>query len=534
MKKTIISLAAVLLASAPAMAGGLLTNINQNAAYLRNFAQEGQITLTSLYANPAGNAFLSPGWHFSLNSQTAIQERNIDTRFGNATTPMFSLNSSNPNDTHKFKGTALAPVIPSFTVSHNWDRWSLSAHFALVGGGGKCTFDDGLGSFEAKYASQLVPGLPMVAAGVNQAILPMMGNVQAGVQNNVAAQISAGMQANGMDAATADAKAAALAGMGTYNATPASRATGYDLNAHMKGRSYYFGLQVGSSYKITDNVSAYMGVRAVYATCNYNGYVQDIKANYVAAADYTYDVPAIPGAFGGTQGSGSMDLQEGSQTLNDNELTLDCDQTGFGLSPIVGLDWKINDKWNVALKYEAAARLSLKNKTDMNNVAKAQAEDPESPLHAYQDGKKVRSDIPAILAIGAEYSPIENVRIDASFKTYFEKSAADRGKMDDLGNTLEACLGAEYDVNKLITISASWQSTNYNMKDPYMNDLSFNLSSNSLGLGVRIHPSKVFNIDLGYMHTFYKDRSVTTLDGLKHDKYSRKNQVFGIGFNFAI
>lgn len=528
MKKNIIlSTALMAMCAMNVQAGGLLTNSNQNAAFLRNFAQEGQITLTSLYANPAGNAFLCEGWHVSLNSQTAYQERSIETNF-----PLFQLNNDDPNATHTFIGKAKAPVIPSFTVSHNWDRWSLSAHFALVGGGGKCEFDKGLGSFEALYANTMNSMVPGV---VNATINPMMPMVQANVQQTVAGQISGALQGAGMPAASADATAASLAASGTYTATPASKLTGYDMNAYMKGNSYYFGLQVGASYKISDNVSAYLGVRGIYATCNYNGYVQDIHANYVAAADYTYNVPANPGAgFPGVAGTGTSVLSTGSESLSDNELTLNCDQTGFGLAPIVGLDWMINKHWNVAIKYEAAARLSLKNKTEMNDFAKAQAADPTSALNAYQDGKKVRSDVPAILAIGAEYSPIEKVRIDASFKTYFEKSAADRDKMDDLGNTLEACLGVEYDAHKLITLSASWQSTNYNMKDAYFNDLSFNLSSNSLGVGVRLHPSKLFNIDLGYMHTFYQERNVSSLGGLKNDKYNRKNKVFGIGFNFAI
>lgn len=509
-KKNILAVALLSLSSISAMAGGLLTNTNQNAAYLRNFAQEGQITLTSLYANPAGNAFLSKGWHVSINSQSAFQERNIETTF-----PLFKMNNANPDATHKFKGTAVAPVIPSFTLSHNWDRWSLNAHFGLIGGGGKCEFDKGLGSFEALYAGSIVPQLPMVAAGVNQAIAGQMPNVVAGVKQTLIQ--------NGVPEA--------LIGPDAITATPNSRATGYGLNAYMKGRSYYFGLQVGASYKITNNVSAYMGIRGVYATCNYNGYVQDIKANYVAAADYSYNIPAIPGAFPGLSDSGTMDLQAGSQSLEGNELSLNCDQTGFGIAPIFGLDWKVNDKWNLAIKYEAAARMTLKNSTQMNDFAKAQAAEESSALHEYQDGAKQRGDIPAILAVGVEYSPINTVRVDASFKTYFEKSAVDHRKMDQLGNTLEACLGVEYDVHKFITLSASWQSTNYNMKDAYMNDLSFNLSSNSLGVGVRLHPAKLFNIDLGYMHTFYKDITVADAKAGKTDTYSRKNNVIGLGVN---
>ena len=60
LKKTIFSLMAFAAVS-NAFAGGLLTNTNQNAAFVRNFAQEGKIDLTSIYANPAGGAFLRAG-----------------------------------------------------------------------------------------------------------------------------------------------------------------------------------------------------------------------------------------------------------------------------------------------------------------------------------------------------------------------------------------------------------------------------------------------------------------------------------------
>jgi hypothetical protein len=41
------------------------------------------------------------------------------------------------------------------------------------------------------------------------------------------------------------------------------------------------------------------------------------------------------------------------------------------------------------------------------------------------------------------------------------------------------------------------------------------------------------NIDLGYMHTFYKDRTVTTAATQMTNLYSRTNDVVGIGLNFA-
>ena len=39
---------------------------------------------------------------------------------------------------------------------------------------------------------------------------------------------------------------------------------GYDYDSYLKGRQYYFGLQLGSAYKITDNLSLYAGVRLTF------------------------------------------------------------------------------------------------------------------------------------------------------------------------------------------------------------------------------------------------------------------------------
>lgn len=445
MKKTALILMAFAAVS-NAFAGGLLTNTNQNAAFVRNFAQEGKIDITSIYANPAGGAFLENGWHLSLNNQSAFQRRNIETTF-----PLFQLNEENRNQTHKFVGKATAPAIPSFTVSYNKDKWSLSAHFAISGGGGKCEFDKGLGSFEAAYAGVLYQMAP--------SLLP-----------------------------------------------PGVQFQGYTLNSYMKGKSYHFGLQLGGTYKFTDNIAGFVGVRGLYATANYNGAVNPIASTNV-----------------------------GKVPLNNYGIDLNCDQTGLGVAVILGVDWKINDKWNVSAKYETPTRLNLKNKSEIIVVEDLVKEKASSILSQFEDGKKVREDVPAMLALGAQYSPIEKVRLNAAYHQFFDKVSTKFLNKEELidHNTHEFILGAEWDICKLITISGSWETTRYGMNDEFMNDLSFNLSNNMVGGGVRINATDRLSIDLGYMCTFYNDREVTTQTaaGPKTDVYSRKNHTFGVGFN---
>ena len=195
-------------------AGGLLTNTNQNVAFLRNPARDGAIGIDGVYSNPAGVAFLPDGLHLSLNFQSAYQTREITSVFG-----PFAYGAGNRGESSKlFKGDAKAPVVPSLQAAYNRGRWSYSFNFAIGGGGGKCAFEDGLGSFESQAA-----------------LLPLLGK-----------------------------------DMGINS---------YSLDSYMRGRQYYYGFQIGAAYKITDNLSAFVGGRLVYATTNYYGYVKNISVN---------------------------------------------------------------------------------------------------------------------------------------------------------------------------------------------------------------------------------------------------------------
>ena len=468
-KKLVLSFVFTAFGAATMMAGGLLTNTNQSASFLRQISQDATIDITSNIHNPAGAAFLSNGFHLSLNLQNAKQTREVDTTF-----PLFAYNFNNNKPTHFYKGDAYAPVIPSFQFAYVKDKWSVSANFALNGGGGKCEYDEGLGTFEALYAAQIYSS---VAAALGQ--------------TNAA-----------------------------YGSTLAFG--GYDINAYMKGRQYYFGFAVGGTYKITNNLAGYVGLRGVYATCNYNGWVEDAKAKIVAGSS-PVDAAII-----------STVQQQVDGQLAQAALSLNCDQKGIGVTPIIGIDWKINEHWNVAAKYEFKTRLRLKNKTEMNDYT-AQVAQSNATLGQFADGKKVASDVPAFFAVGAQYSPISKLRINAGYHFYDDCHATAYGDKHELidGGTWEITGGAEYDICKLVTISAGWQTTNYDLSDAYMNDLSFTTSSNSVGGGVRLNVSQRTSIDLGYMQTFYSTRDVTTATqaGEKKDSYTRTNRVLGIGFN---
>ncbi len=441
-------------------AGGLLTNTNQSASFIRNLSRDAVIDIDGVYANPAGVNFMYKGFHFGLSLQNAKQKRDITTSF-----PTLAKNVAHPgNDTFKYHGKALAPVIPSFHLAYVWDKWTVSGGFGLTGGGGKCEFVNGLGSFEVPYSA-------------------LIGQT--------------------------------MAGMGLTTG-------GYSLDSWMKGRQYYFGMQIGAGYKVHDNVSVYIGLRAVYATCNYQGYVRDIKL-YRNAADQSTQIPDAA-------------LETMGINLANYDITLNTDQSDLGWTPILGIDWKINKHWNVAAKYEFETHMNLKNKTKELSAAARNV----ATLDRFNDEKTnyIVEDIPSILTLGAQYSPVEKVRLSAGWHFYFDRESEkyNHEEKNIKKGTMELSAGAEWDVTKQLTVSAGWQTTRYRLGDKYMQDLSFNNTNNMIGVGVRIHATERCSFDVGYMHTFYQAHDVTTPDyqgtgAAKTDHYIRSNRVIAAGVN---
>ena len=458
MKKFLLIGAAALMVSNSTFAGGILTNTNQNAAYLRNPARDAVIAIDGVYSNPAGIAFLPKGFHLSVSWQAAWQKRQID-----ANGQMLMLNGGNADK--YFEGVAKAPVIPSFQAAYVInDKWSVSAQFAVGGGGGKCEFDNSLPMFEELVYSALAQG---VAAN---------------------AQLPAG------------------AGVSKYA-----------MNQNLVGKQYFYGFQLGATYRLADNFSVFGGLRGVLANCAYEGAISGI------AGDVTFKHPA----------TGEYVTMSSAATSDD--LVLDCSQSGFGITPIIGLDWNLG-KLNLAAKYEFRTKINLENESNNSaNLAAMAAKVPE--VAVYADGKKVRSDIPALLTLGAQYQITDAVRAMAGFHYYWDKDAktglpeANKYAITHGDNTWEALLGIEWDVNDKIMLSCGGQRTQYGFDDADMSDVSFNVPNYGLCVGGAYKFSEKMKLNVGYMHSFYEDHEVKNATSGVTRNYTRKNDVVGVSLD---
>ena len=470
MKKFLLIGATALMVSNSTFAGGILTNTNQNATFLRNPARNAAIAIDGVYSNPAGIAFLPEGFHLSVSWQAAFQKRQMDVN-----NKLFQMNANNQSADRFFEGETNAPVIPSFQAAYVInDKWSVSAQFAVGGGGGSCEFAEGLPMFE-----ELIGGIVAKNGG-----------------------------------------------------------NSYALNQNLTGEQYFYAFQLGATYKLADNFSVFGGARGVLANCNYTGAIANIKANGMNAAEYSALAQQAAAAAQQYAAAGmtaeaaqyqAAAVQAGTVAALIGDYKLDCAQSGFGITPIIGVDWNLG-KLNLAAKYEFRTKIELENESkNSDNLAMLATSVPA--VAVYADGAKVRSDIPALLTLGAQYEIADNFRAMAGGVYYWDKDA--KGTPIKKGdNTWEANFGLEWDVTDKIMLSCGGQRTQFGFDDADMSDTNFFTGCSSLAIGGAYKFSEKMKLNVGYMHSFYDTHKFTNANGTACS-YTRKNDAVGVSLDIA-
>lgn len=414
------------------------------------------------------------------------------TRTITSTNPAFALGKkNNGKSTKEFEGVADAPIIPSLQGAYNKGNWSLQFNLSVPGGGGACEFADGLGSFES-----------------------VVGNI-----------------------------AAMLQPLG---------AQGYDMESYMKGRQYYFGVQLGAAYKIYPNLSVYGGLRLLYGDATYKAKINNImvktEGGYVGFADYLQysattinnNLDLVNAGIAKYQAAGmeapaeliaqQVQLEKTKESLSQLQKYADgvnllCNQDGVGIAPIIGVHYKVSN-FNFAAKYEFKTQIRMKNESTVNEASEIAA------VNKFRDGEKVNEDSPALLTIGAQWKPIDVVSLNLGWHHYFDKDANWYNNTQDLlrHNTNEFLAGVEWDITPKLNVSCGGQLTRYGMDDAYMNDMSFVVNSYSIGLGFSYKVKENITLSAAYFQTNYGTykRDNYPAEGIS-DHFTRTNRVLGVG-----
>ena len=380
------------------------------------------------------------------------------------------------NSTRNYEGKASAPVIPSFHGVWKTGKWAVSGAFSITGGGGKASFDR---------------GLPMFDAGA--------------------------------------------IGMVTKESMGLLKPSMYNINSAMEGRQYIFGAQLGLSRKINDHIAVYVGARMNYFTGGYKGFLNISLKDGVADKLVQGGMPLEQAQQVVSQKAGEM-----MKKLDDSKIDLDCDQTGWGLTPILGVDVKFG-KLNLAAKYEFKANMNIENDTRTLNYPQG----AEPFMAPFKDGVNTPSDIPAFFSVAAGYEFLPCLRASVEYHFFDDKHAGMAGGKENYlkHGTHEYLAGVEWDIDKFMTVSGGFQKTNYGLSDEFQGDTSFSCDSYSLGFGARLNLTKALSVDVAYFWSKYSDYTKKQprkdmlasmklpVDG-DQDVYSRTNKVFGVSVNY--
>jgi len=359
----------------------------------------------------------------------------------------------------KYNGEASAPIVPAIFASYKQDRWAVSTMIGIVGSGGFVQYDEGVPMFT----------VPITAMLAQKSITPDK----------------------------------------------------YSMDTQMKGKQYIYGGQVNFTYKITDFLSAAVGMRANY----YDGY----NRGHVVA------------------NMGGADL------IN---LQLDCLQKGWGFAPIVSIDFH-QGPLTLAARYEFRTKINTENDTQTLS-ARIKNTDPATAaampyiegatalaqfgdkVAAYEDGAKTRYDMPALLVVAAGYEFTPNLRGALEYHFFDDKNAKMAGNRQETleHGTHEVLVGVEYDINDKFTVSLGGQRTDYGLSDDYQTHTSFACDSYSLGLGGAYNLNEKIRLNVSYFCSLYSDykKEQANYQGLPNikgtDTFSRTNHVIGVGIDY--
>ena len=533
MKKLVISFALVIFFVNLALAGGILTNTNQSAQFVRMLSRNASTDLDAVYFNPAGLMVMENGFYFGVHNQTIFQTKTVVS--GN---PLLLYDN-------EYIGDVKAPVFPTAFAVYKTDKYALSLGFGPNGGGGSADFATGLPSFESNFA-KLVPalsslsalGFPVEAYDVDIKFegTSVFWGIQLGLSYKLSDAFSVYGGARYMPSKNTYAGSMTNIKLGpsdnlqnanTYLTNAATYATGMGttLSATASGLAP---LIAGGAGTLTISQAQALGLIPAATAAQLTGGLISlgVPSAQASAMNFT-QVQATYSAAGTQMTTTGATLAANASQLVDKEV--DVEQTGTGFTPILGANIHL-EKLNVGLKYEFKTKLKLVNDTKVDDVG------------MFPDGKKVHSDMPAIFALGADYKISDKLKASLSYNLYFDKDVNwglniynEQRTIDN--NYFEIALGVEYAVSEKLTLSCGAMNSNTGVSEAYQSDFSYSNDSYTGGLGFSYKINDKLTLDAGFMYTSYvNDEKSFAPEGLPSytEDYDKKTTTFAVGIGYKI
>lgn len=514
-------------------AGGLVTNTNQSASWVRLPARDASTEVDAVYYNPAGLMKLENGFHFSVSNQTIFQNKEVE-NFYKGPGDAYGLNDP------LYKGKVSAPIFPSVYAAYKMDKWAFSLGFNPVGGGGGATFDRGLPSFEMT-PSDLVPALASQGVTAYRLNAYLEGtSVYFGLQGGVSYKI------NDM--------ISVAAGVRYVNAKNTYLGHLTDIEVQTPGGwvradAIMNGISASATTAAT-NTTALVGAGAGALTLAQAEAATIITTQQRLALEgaltafgspTTVTISQADAIFKGAAAkySATADL------LGDQEV--DVEQTGAGYTPFFSVNISPIENLNIGIKYEMATKMEVENKTTKDFTV---GYTPEGePVTMFPNGEKVKNDMPAMLSVGVDWGATSKLNLSAGAHYYWDKTVSYGHKLNGVAvdnseiidnNFYELAAGLQYKINNFILLSGGYLYAKTGVNNDYQSDLTYSLTSSTFGAGGAINILDNLRLNLGFAYTLY-DKGEKTIQHLfsptltnipARETYYKDTMIIAVGVDF--
>lgn len=273
-------------------------------------------------------------------------------------------------------------------------------------------------------------------------------------------------------------------------------------NQNLKASSFYLTTTLGGSYAVNDMISFAVAGRFIDAT-NKTQAGLTMTQSPVMFPDARYEFKTTESA------------------------------TGFG--GVFSMMVQASPRTRFTARYESAVKLDFETKTQKDDLGMT------------TDGSKSRRDLPSVIAIGTAFAATPTVMVYGDFN-YYSQTSANWGKStmateeknyaDLAGNAIGINLASTFQTGKnfLFSVGGGYTDFQYSDRNGYFTkagafetapDDNFNINT-----GISYTITNHITFTAAYMHTFYKDQTVTAVLAQPLDvqvQTSNSIDVFALG-----
>lgn len=294
----------------------------------------------------------------------------------------------------------------------------------------------------------------------------------------------------------------------------------YDKGSKVQGTNMYEQISFGRAFNVDEKLSLSVAGRVVHGN-------RKLKGTLDVGLKPTAPEPVLKALSGKIPSSLTGDI--------------DSKREAWGYGFQLGANYKVNDRLNVAARYDSRVKLNFKAKGSEHPLPTEKIIGHNVGFTTfypqYIPGTKTRRDLPAILALGASYQATDKWLLSAAGNLYFNRQA----KMDRIEhktahykNGWEIALGNEYKLNDKVTLIGSINYANTGAPRSSYNDTEYALNSTTLGAGVRYQYDESLAVTASVAHFMYeREQGIfkETHAVSENQKYHKNITAFGLGIS---